>query len=482
MNRTANSKLRRCLVGLVVVASAACWSTTFAHAAESTKRPNVVIFLADDLGWGDLACYGHPVIKTPNLDKFATQGMRYTQFYAASAFCSPSRSAIQTGRTPYRNGVFTWLPENQDIHLRTSEITVAKLLKNAGYETMHAGKWHLNGYFNDPRQPQPSDHGYHWWLATQNNAAPSHKNPINFVRNGDPIGPQEGFSAPLVAEEAIDWLKNHRNPEMPFFMTVWTHEPHLPIESDPRFQELYNDLDDPDLRQHHGDVTQLDHAFGMLMKTLDEMKLADDTFVVFTSDNGPEGDGKTKRTRGSTGGLRGRKRSVYEGGIRVAGIARWPGHVPAGQTCNVPVIGSDIFNTVCEIAGVPVPKDRVLDGVSFTPTFAGKTPERPIPFYWRCYIAPEKVKTAMRVGDWKMLAAEDMSYFELYNVQNDPHEEKELSTAEPERFAAMKEQLTKLNGEIEKEGPDWWREYEARDRAKRAQPKKPAAKKKAEAT
>lgn len=436
--------------------------------ASTSQRPNVVVFLADDLGWGDLACYGNSVIQTPNLDKFATQGLRYTQFYSASAVCSPSRSAIQTGRTPYRNGVFTWIPENREIHLRTSEISIARLLHDRGYATMHSGKWHLNGYFNDPRHPQPNDHGYDWWMATQNNAGPSHKNPANFVRNGKAVGQLEGFSAPLVVDEAISWLRGHRDPKQPFFMTVWTHEPHLPIESDPKFQEPYASIEDPDQRQHHGNVTQLDFAFGRLLTALDEMKLADDTFVVFTSDNGPEGDGKTKRTRGSTGGLRGRKRSVYEGGIRVPGIVRWPGHVPAGKTCDIPVVGSDIFSTVCEITGTPAPNDRVLDGVSMVPTFSGTTPDRPVPFYWRCNIAPEKVKTAMRVGEWKILAPEDLSSFELYNLARDPHETQELSAAEPAKFTEMQSQLKKLNAEIEAEGPPWWRGYNTRPAKKRA--------------
>lgn len=467
------------LLGLLAVA-AIVTSASSAVAAEDAARPNVVVFLADDLGWGDLGCYGHPRIKTPNLDKFAAQGLRYTQFYSASAVCSPSRSAIQTGRTPYRNGVFTWIPENREIHLRTSEITAAKLLQARGYATLHTGKWHLNGYFNDPRHPQPNDHGYDWWLATQNNAGPSHKDPANFVRNGKPVGQLKGFSAPLVADEAIAWLKKERDAQKPFYMTVWTHEPHLPIESDPQFMDLYKDIEDPDQRQHHGNVTQLDFAFGKLMRTLDELKLTDNTFVVFTSDNGPEGDGNTKRTRGSTGGLRGRKRSVYEGGIRVPGIVRWPGHVPVGKTCDIPVIGSDIFSTVCEITGTPLPKDRVLDGVSMTPTFAGSVPERPVPFYWRCNIAPEKVKTAMRIGDWKILAPEDLSSFELYNVQADPHETRELSAAEPAKFAEMQAALKKLNAEIEAEGPTWWKGYQAGGQKK--QPAKRQAAVKAKAT
>ena len=201
-------------------------------------RPNVIVFLADDLGYGDLGCYGHPRIRTPNLDAFARQGVRLTQCYAASAVCSPSRSAILTGRTPHRNGVYTWIAEGSEVHLRTSEIALPKLLKQAGYATCHVGKWHLNGKFNDPAQPQPGDHGYDHWMATQNNAAPSHKDPANFVRDGTAVGPLDGYSAPLVVDEAIHWL-SRRDKSKPFFLAVWTHEPHLPIETDPRFQEPY---------------------------------------------------------------------------------------------------------------------------------------------------------------------------------------------------------------------------------------------------
>lgn len=450
--------MRNAAVLLGGVLSAVCVAA--APAAEAP--PNFVVFLADDLGYGDLGCYGHPVIKTPHLDRFASQGLRLTSCYAASAVCSPSRSAIQTGRTPYRNGVFTWIPENREIHLRRSELTIARLLQQRGYTTCHTGKWHLNGYFNDPRHPQPDDHGYDWWFATQNNAAPSHKNPLNFVRNGRPVGPLEGFSAVLVVEEAIRWLKTHRDPSKPFFLTVWTHEPHLPIESDPEFIALYSELGDPDLRQHHGNVTQLDHAFGLLIKALDETKLADNTLVVFTSDNGPEGDGTRGRTRGSTGGLRGRKRAVYEGGIRVPGIVRWPGQVPPASQSDTPVIGSDIFSTICQVAGIPLPGDRPIDGVSMLPVFSGQRLVRPLPMYWRCNIAPGELKVAMRDGDWKILASESMDRFELYNIKHDPAEQQELSQSHPEQLAVMKDKLIGLNRQIEAEGPDWWKGYETR--------------------
>lgn len=439
----------------------ACMGSFIGTGAAADSPPNVVIFLADDLGWGDLGCQGHPRIQTPHLDQFAKQGMRLTQCYSACPVCSPSRSAILTGRTPYRNGVFTWIPEGRDIHLRRSEITLAKLLQEHGYNTCHVGKWHLNGLFNNPQQPQPNDHGYDWWMATQNNASPSHKDPDNFVRNGKPVGKMEGFSAPLVVDEGIRWLKEHRDPTKPFLLSVWTHEPHLPIESDPQFQKLYQDISDPDQRQHHGNVTQLDHAFGRLMQTLDDLNLTDNTFVVFTADNGPEGDGDKGRTRGSTGGLRGRKRDVYEGGIRVPGLFRWPGHIVANSVNDTPVIGSDLFPTVLEVASVPVPADRVIDGGTLLPLLMGKgTVKRSRPMYWRCAIAREWPKTAMRSGDWKIVADEALTRFEIYNVQMDPQEKQEQSSAHPAKLAELQAQLTELNQEIEAEGPAWWKDYD----------------------
>ena len=441
----------------LLVLTACLWAET-AMSSEG-PRPNVVLFLADDLGYGDLGCYGHPVIKSPHLDAFAKQGVRLTQCYSASAVCSPSRSALLTGRTPHRNGVYTWIAAGSEVHLRTSERALPKLLKEAGYSTCHSGKWHLNGKFNSPDQPQPNDHGYDHWFATQNNAGPSHKNPRNFVRNGVAVGPMEGFSAQLVADDAVRWLREGRDKSKPFFLAVWTHEPHLLIETDPKYQSLYKDIADPDVRQHHGNITQMDAAFGAMTKALDELKLADSTLVVFTSDNGPEGDGLTARNRGSTGGLRGRKRAMYEGGIRVPGIVRWPGKIRPETICSTPIIGSDFFPTILAAAGVKVPDDRVIDGVDVTPVLIGKSDavERKTPLYWRLHMAPHGLHMAMRLGDWKILASADFSKAEMYNLSVDPAERNDLRTTEPERFAAMLEKLKRVNAEVEKEGPDWWR-------------------------
>ena len=449
-------------VAYLLVLFAICSTTT-----NAADKPNFIVFLADDLGWGDLGCYGHPKIQTPNLDKFASEGVRFTQAYAACGVCSPSRSSILTGRTPYRNGVWRWLPVGNQAHLRESEITIPETLKPLGYQTMHSGKWHLNGYFNRPEQPQPDDHGYDWWFATQNNAAPSHKDPKNFVRNRQEVGPLEGFAAPLVAEEAASWLKNERDPEKPFFITVWTHEPHLPIESDPKFQALYSAIKNPGIRQHHGNVTQMDYAFGELMKTVDELELRDNTFVIFTSDNGPEGSGRgnpkkpqsmQNRTWGSTGGLRGRKRDSHEGGIRVPGIVRWPGKVKPGTVSDVPIIGSDIFTTVLEIAGAKVPTDRTIDGANLLPACEGKPIDRQVPLFWRTHIAPPASHAAMRIGDWKIIADQNLQRFQLYEITKDWKEENDLATEMPEKLAEMKSKFLKVWNGVEKEGPSqWWK-------------------------
>lgn len=447
-------------------------------------RPNIVIFLADDLGWGDLACYGHPRIKTPHLDQFATEGVRFTQAYSACGVCSPSRSSVLTGRTPYRNGVWRWLPVGNVAHLRASEITIPELLRPVGYQTMHSGKWHLNGYFNSPKQPQPDDHGYDWWFATQNNASPTHKNPVNFVRNGKEVGPLKGYSAPLCASEATRWLKEERDPTKPFFLTVWTHEPHLPIESDPEFQKHYADIENPGVRQHHGNITQLDHAFGQLMKSLDDLGLRENTFVVFTSDNGPEGSGKGKlsdpqsqqnRTWGSTGGLRGRKRDSHEGGIRVPGIIRWPDHIKPGSLSEVPIIGSDLFSTALAIAKVPEPTDRTIDGVNIIPACSGEPVERPIPLFWRTHIAPGKSHAAMRIGDWKIVADKDLKEFQLYQIKKDWKEENDLAKEHPEKLAELKEKFLEVWAGIEKEGPsEWWKNQAEEGRKKQSRKKKSA--------
>ncbi|MCA9038892.1 MAG: sulfatase-like hydrolase/transferase [Planctomycetaceae bacterium] len=459
------------------VALSCIFAVTFfysTHDLTAAERPNIIVVLADDLGYGDLHCYGNEEIQSPNLDKFASEGLRLTSCYAAHPNCSPSRTGLMTGRTPMRVGVHNWIPYLSPMHVRASEITVATLLRNAGYTTCHSGKWHMNGMFNMPEQPQPGDHGFDHWFSTQNNALPNHHNPDNFVRNGKDVGLIEGYSAHIVVDEAIDWLSEGRDQEKPFFMYVCFHEPHEPIASDEKYTKLYPS-EDPSYSAHHGNITQMDDAFGRLMQSVDDLKLRDNTFVFFTSDNGPAIT--NYHPHGSTGPLRAKKGHIYDGGIRVPGLLRWPGHTTAGTTSDEPICGVDLLPTLCEITGTPVPTDRKIDGTSLLPILTDEPIKRETPLYWHFNFATSEVKVALRDRNWKLVATltgpnfggtshitEERNHsikhaklkeFELYNLKKDIAESDNLSTTKPKRFRKMRQQMEKLYAEIQEETPLW---------------------------
>jgi arylsulfatase A-like enzyme len=418
------------------------------------SKPNIVVVLADDMGWGDSGTYGHEIIQTPNMDRLAAEGMKFTQGYSACGVCSPSRAAILTGRTPYRNGVWRHLSGFHEAHLRASEITYPELLKEVGYETCHVGKWHLlsKQQFGNPEYPQPDEQGgYDYWMATHNNAEPSHRNPDNFIRNGVPVGETDAYSAPFVADEAIHWLKDVRDPEKPFVLSVWFHEPHKPIATDIQFSSLYPEQNERDAT-YYGNISQLDYALGKVMDALDAEGVSDDTLIIFSSDNGP-----VPSEGGDSGGLRGNKRNDFEGGIRVPFLVKWPGHIVPGSVSDVPVIGTDIFSTVLDILEIPLPTDRTIDGVSMLPAWAGKSLERPIPLFWRTHVSPGEDRIAMRIGDWKIVSDDTMTKFQLFDVQNDWQEKTDLAATKAEKADEMKKKLIDLWGEIEAEGPsEWW--------------------------
>jgi arylsulfatase A len=455
-------------------------------------RTNFLQILTDDQGWGDLHSFGHVFIKTPNIDKLAAEGIKFTHCYSSAAVCSPSRSAILTGRTPYRNGVYRWIPAGHYCYLKSDEVTLPQLLRKKGYQTAHFGKWHLSnfteegikeegqwpqryrnfGFSTDPNQPTMNDYGYDYWLATGNVARPSHKNPENFFLNGKAMGLMEGFSAQIVANELIKWLREHRDGNKPFFITLWFHEPHGPIESDPRFIERYNDaVENPDLKQYFANVTQIDEAVGAIVQAMKDEGVYDETLIWYTSDNGPEGDteyGSPSKTgnlgrdryRGSTGGLRGRKRHTHEGGIRVPGIISWPagfernGIRPGGISAE-PIIGSDVFPTLLEIAGIDLPENVTLDATSILPILENKEFRRTKPLYWRNN--SHEFRIALREGDWKIIAKADQTGFELFNLVVDPRETTDLSAHEPELFKRLKKALIDYDNDVLKEAPDWWK-------------------------
>jgi len=416
-----------------------------AEVTKTEKKPNIVVFLVDDMGWGDSATYGNPLIKTPNMDKLASQGVKFTQCYSASGVCSPSRSAILTGRTPYRNGVFRHLSGKHVAHLRESEITYPELLKENGYETCHLSK----NQFGDPTFPNPKAHGYDYWMYTHNNASPSHKNPDNFYRMDKPVGKIEGFSAQIVAKEADKWLTTMRSKDKPFALSVWLHEPHSPIATDPKFSGIYGDHKN---KKYMGNITQLDDALGKVMKSLDDIGEADNTFFFFTSDNGP-----VPNFGGTSGGLRGNKRSDHEGGIRVPGILRWPAKAKAGTVSDEPIIGMDLFCTVLDIAGIDIPSDRTIDGVSILPALENKELKRKLPLFWRTHVSKPDDRVAMRIGDWKIVGNDTLTKFQLYHIQEDWKEEHDLAEEKPEKLKEMTTILLQTWEKIKEEGPnEWW--------------------------
>lgn len=450
-----------------------------APAFAQSKPQDIVIVLCDDLGYGDLGCFGHAVIETPNLDAFAKQGMRFTDAYAAAPVCSPSRSGMLTGRTPTRLGVYDWIPPDSPMHLRREEITFAQILKQQGYATCHSGKWHCNGKFNSPDQPQPGDHGFEHWFSTQNNAAPSHENPVNFVRNGQKVGPLKGYSSGVIVDEAVTWMKAVPKAK-PIGLFVCFHSPHEPVATSPAFIDKYPKATEKGQSIYFGNVTELDHHFGRLMQAL-EAEGRGDALVVFTSDNGPETLNRYPnawRSHGSPGPLRSMKLSLYEGGTRIPAIARWPGRIKPNVVSREPVCGVDFLPTVCDIVRVPLPSGRVIDGASLLPAFDGKGVKRNSPLHWHYFNSLDGGKASLRDGDWKICGfwSEDapkatvsgfkpadlarfkstpLTRFELYNLRADIGERIDLASTSPKRFNSMRAALLKHHAEVCKEGPNW---------------------------
>ncbi len=470
------------------------------------KRPNFVIFLADDLGYGDLASYGNPIIATPHIDRFAEEGMRFTDFHSAGTVCSPSRASLLTGRNPYRSGFY--YIAGSGMHLQREEVTVASLLSANGYDTCFVGKWHLSRFDRETSTlPTPGDHGFDHWFATAVNAFEGPENPNTFFRNGERVGEVDGWYCDVIVEEALQWLRNRPDPDKPYFLYVCSHEPHTPVEPPDSYADAYeNDTVDqrersvqyggverpdraitPLKKYYYGTVTQLDNAFGNLVDGVDAYSDKAHTLLMFTSDNGPEApvnleesrgeweDASRDRSFGTPGPWRGMKRYPYEGGHRVPGIVRWTGTIAPGSTNPSLINGTDFLPTMLELAGIPLPAGRTLDGVSMVPAFRGGILERPGPVYWffpahedTYYRMPHM---AMRDGTYTLLAwlnpkDEDqrimdwlktghLEQFVLYNLETDPAQTTDLTEKEPERLATMAEQMQAFWTEIKNDSPYW---------------------------
>jgi arylsulfatase A len=327
------------------------------------RRPNVVVLLADDLGYQDIGCYGG-LVKTPALDRLAAKGVRFTDFYSGSAVCSPSRATLLTGRNHIRTGVYSWISDqHQNSHLAEREVTLPEILKSHGYATAHFGKWHLGLPTSQRNKPTPSQHGFDYWFATGNNASPSHRNPVNFIRNGKPVGKIEGYACRIVVDEAISWLDEERNPNKPFFLNIWFHEPHAPIAAPDEIVSQYGQLNDP-AAIYSGTIDNADRAISRLLKKLREIDSPENTLIVYSSDNG-------SYRADRVGALRGKKGSNFEGGLRVPGIFYWPGTITKGHVEHEPAGLVDLLPTVCGLLRIDKPVNVHLDGSDLSPLLTG---------------------------------------------------------------------------------------------------------------
>lgn len=462
----------------------------FASCKKEESQPNFVVILCDDLGYGDLSTFGHPIIQTPNLDDMAEKGIKFTNCYSAAPVCSPSRAGLLTGRSPNKAGIYDFIPSPKKspdcrdlVHLQKHEQTIPAMLKAAGYATCLSGKWHCSSRFNSDAQPTPGYFGFDHWFSTHNNAAPSHENPNNFIRNGEKVGDLKGFSCQIVANEAIQWLKNKKD-DKPFYLQVCFHEPHEPIASPKDLVNKYMPLaENENQAEYFANVENMDKAAGRLIQYLKE-NYGDNTLIFFSSDNGPETLNRyyrAKRSYGSPGNLKGMKLWTNEAGFRVPGILYWMGNETFNGTSDAVVSSLDLMPTFAELSGAALP-NKILDGESITSLIQTGKKERMKPLIWAFYDAINEERVAMRVEDWKILCRlksdttclghihnlyegnerlvkdAELTDFELYNMRDDMGETENMAHKKPEVFEEMKTLLKSEYKKLLDESFIWKRE------------------------
>lgn len=418
-------------------------------AAQAPRRPNIVYIMADDLGYGDLGCYGQPRIRTPNIDRLAAEGMRFSQAYAGATVCAPSRSCLLTGLHGGHTRVRDNIPHG--VFLQPDDVTVAEALKTAGYATGAIGKWSLG---NPGSWGTADQQGFDYFYGHLNQDQAHFYYP-DYLWENDQVDLLEGnrgeakqdYTSHLFTEKAKSFLR--RNAQQPFFLYLPYTLPHwsdYPGDS-PESQiipsdEPYLSENWPQVEKNYAAmVTLLDRHVGELMELLQELGLDSNTLVIFTSDNGPSAE-KSHRPDffGSSGGLRGVKRDMYEGGIRVPLIARWPSKIEAGSTTDHVCAFWDFFPTATELAGLP-PRQG-LDGISYLPTLLGanKQPEHEY-LYWDYGHVRNAFKQAVRAGDWKAVRNGVGSAIELYDLASDREESTDVAADHPEIVQSMERLL-----------------------------------------
>ena len=449
----------------------ACLISVHAPAA-----PNVILVMADDMGWAQTGYYDHPVLETRNLDAMAENGLRMDRFYSGAPQCSTARATVMTGRTNDRAGVFT-----VGSAINKQEKTLSVAFRNAGYTTAHFGKWHLNAMdspdadnpmpLSDPHNP--GELGFDYWLSDTNQF---NLNPL-LSRNGTPER-IDGESSEVLVDEALKFIERAHKQDKPAFVMIWYASPHRPFEARDKDMEAFADLSEAS-RVHHGEIVAMDRSIGNLRRGLRDLGIAGNTLVWFCSDNGGLPTFTVTSAAGkvhpginpdSTGHLRGFKHAFHEGGIRVPGIIEWPSHLKP-RTSNFPASTLDMFPTLIEVASLdPDDINAVRDGVSLMPVFTSEPARRSRPLGFRVQgqygwldndyklIYYRDYTKAMVDGVWDAEVFESLSQeYELYNVVEDPSEQDNLIEKQPEIASRMKAELDAWNASVDRsvEGADY---------------------------
>ncbi len=434
----------------------------------SVSSPNIVLIMCDDLGWGDTGFNGNTTIQTPHLDEMANAGMRFDRFYAAAPVCSPTRGSVLTGRHPYRYGIYF----ANTGHMKSKEITLAELLRQKGYLTGHFGKWHLGtltktlteanrgGPRGEKHYSPPQENGFEvcfsaeskvptWdpmWTPKKHSGGSNRRlwweplnDPSNMQRYGTHYWDQDGrqvtenlrgANARVIMDRAIPFIESAAKDGRSFMAVVWFHTPHLPVVAGPRHAALYKQFDSYK-KHYYGSITAMDEQVGRLRKALKNAGVADNTMLWFCSDNGPEGNDSAP---GKTGGFRGRKRSLYEGGIRVPGLLEWPAVVKPGSITSFPATTLDYLPTILSAVGQSMQDKRPIDGIDLRPVIEGKLKERSTGMGFQsagmtAYITHQYKLVIPNLKKKENKSGSQKTSPELYDLLNDPHEKKNIAAS-----------------------------------------------------
>ncbi len=419
--------------------------------APASDKPNIVFIFADDLGFGDLACHGHPTIKTPHIDRLAQEGTDFWNFTVASPVCSPSRTGIVTGQFPSRWGVHQHFAthrenaaRNMPDWLNPQAPLLPRVMKQAGYATAHYGKWHLSGQEKNSGAPLPAEYGYDYaavWVGPGHDVF-ENSSFENISRKDGPM-----YQSLAATEHAVKFIRDAKG--KPFYINLWLHESHHLVAASETEKQLYPGIAEPQ-RTYYAAVSRADQQVGRILEVLDELGIAKDTIVFFSSDNGPENshlrpDQKFYFSQGSTGGLRGRKRSLLLGGINVPFLVRWPSQIPAGRIDKDTALSAvDVFPTLLEATKASPPDGYVSDGENMLPALMGVSQLRRKPLFWWWpggHSGDDWPTFAMREGSWMLILDETMERAELYNVLTDRFQSQNLANEQPDRLAKMKSDI-----------------------------------------